>query len=586
VEFTCPEFKSVTSNFLRKQLILVMFYTQNKHSTGHPWIKTSDLYLAQRLLLRIIRHLHQRPPYVTLRKADKWNLRLLFPFAIKTFSMRHTFIILVGLCLSNKLEAQFDMETNNGTLTITHYYGDDDVVIPSTHNGLPVTGIGNSAFNTDSITSIYIPTSITNIGISAFYGCSALTNVFLPHSIASIGDEAFCDCAALKSITVDTNNINYSSCDGVLFNKNRTAIIQYPNAKAGSYICPPTVAQIKRKAFHACSSLTNITFSDSLTSIDEAAFSECSKLEHVVFPDSLLQIGDFAFYECDHLSELCIPNNSTNIGVDAFRDCTKLSNLIVGGNNTHLQKQSFFGCNELTNVVLKEGIIEIGESSFFQCYALARITFPNSLTNIDDWAFHQCSRLADITLPSNLMRVGVMAFSDCSGLKDFTIPSSLTHIAPNAFSHCNTLTTMQIPSTVEKLGDLFEPPPFCGCSQLRKINVDPSNPYYSSIHGVLFNKQQTVLIEYPAGKSGEYRIPDGVTWINDDAFSGCTDLENITIPQSVDRIGSDAFCFCSSLTDINIPNSNVKGIIDAFYKCTNLNSIIVGGIEQIQHSSP
>ena len=178
------------------------------------------------------------------------------------------------------------MDNGDGTATITrcdqNYSG--AVTIPDTNDGLMVTSIGNEAFfGCVYLTSVTIPGSITNIGSAAFNSCLSLTNVEIPASVTSIGDYAFFYCNNLTAIDVDATNPNYSSADGVLFNKDQTTLMQFPFGKSGSYSIPSTVTNLADEAFgindhgniftfdYACTGLTNLDIPGSLGKIGASA---------------------------------------------------------------------------------------------------------------------------------------------------------------------------------------------------------------------------------------------------------------------------------------------------------------------------
>ena len=169
-----------------------------------------------------------------------------------------------------------------------------------------VTSIGDAAFyGCTSLTSVTIPDSVTSIGWHAFESCTSLTSITIPNSVTSIGYQAFYSCDNLTNITVNSNNSNYSSQDGVLFDKSKTTLIQYPTGNTRtSYTIPNSVISIGRYAFHCCTSLTSISISDSVTSIGDHAFWDCKSLTSVTIPNSVTRIGDYAFYLCTSLEDV------------------------------------------------------------------------------------------------------------------------------------------------------------------------------------------------------------------------------------------------------------------------------------------
>lgn len=175
--------------------------------------------------------------------------------------------------------------------------------------------------------------------------------------------------------------------------------------------------------------------------------------------------------------------------------------------------------------------------------------------------------LKTIEFPASLRSFGMYSFTNCNGLTSVSIPSMVTYIASNAFASCNGLTSVKIPSTVITI----EPGAFTGCPG--SIDVDPNNPNYSSIDGVLFNKAQTELIQFPTSKSGDYLVPSTVIHIGSFSFFNSMSLNAITLPEHTESINQAAFMGCSGLSSISIPSA-VKSIeSSAFMSCTGLNSI-------------
>jgi hypothetical protein len=252
----------------------------------------------------------------------------------------------------------------------------------------------------------------------------------------------------------------------------------------------------------------------------------------VVIPDTITglpvtAIGDYAFAVNTKLTSVTIPNSVTSIGEFAFDDCGGLRNVIIGNSVASIGKDAFTGCSSLSSV-----------------------TIPNRLTIIRDGTF-----------------------SWCTGLSSVTIPNSVTNIGNQAFSWCPSLSSVTIPNTVTSIGQEV----FGGCSNLTAISVETNNPAYSSVGGVLFDRNQTTLVQYPAGHlATSYAIPKGVTFIGDVAFFACTSLSSLTIPKSVTNIGSLAFDVCTGLTDITIPDGVTSIGNWAFNFCTGLTNVTIG----------
>ncbi|MFZ4776834.1 MAG: leucine-rich repeat domain-containing protein [Terrimicrobiaceae bacterium] len=229
---------------------------------------------------------------------------------------------------------RFFTYTDNGSdITITGYptTGVGTVTIPATIIGKPVTTIGDSAFSYCSVTIVNIPSSVKTIGNQAFFG-SGLAYVNIPASVTSIGTSAFAMVQWITSFSVENGNPNYSSVDGVLFDKARNTLIQYPAGKSGTYYTiPSSVTSIGSYAFAICKFLVIPTIPSSVTSIGDSAFYS-SNFARVSIPSSVTSIGNNAFDACSNLVDVTIPASVTSIGKSAFFSCGKLTSAEFLGN--------------------------------------------------------------------------------------------------------------------------------------------------------------------------------------------------------------------------------------------------------------
>lgn len=296
------------------------------------------------------------------------------------------------------------------------------------------------------------------------------------------------------------------------------------------------------------STVTYNSVTYSVTSIRDA-FSNCKGLRRVTIPNSITNIGEFAFYGCCGLTSMTIPSSVTSIGYAAFDGCKGLTSITIPNNVTSIGNSAFYACENLTSITIGNSVIRIGEDAFGFCKGLTRVTIPNSVTSI-----------------------GKGAFWDCKGLTSITIGNSVTSVEERAFLGCENLTSVTIPTSVTSIGENV----FCRCKSLRVINVVTDNPNYCSVDGVLFNKNLTALVRYPARKQGVYSIPNSVASIEPGAFGYCKGLMSVTIPNNVTSIGKDAFYACENITSITIGNSVTSIGSFAFSDCASLTSVSIG----------
>lgn len=475
-----------------------------------------------------------------------------------------------GATISASAETYGDYEykiLDDGTVEITKYSGTDEkVVVPSTINGKKVTSIGKSAFfYCKSITSIVIPNSVTSIGENAFNECASLTSITLPNTIISIGNGTFSYCKNLKSITI-----------------------------------PDSVKSIGEYAFCDCASLTSIKIPDSVTSISDWAFTTCTGLTSVTIGNGVTSIGGAAFNGCTGLTSVTIPNSVKSIGMNAFAGCVSVKNVTIGNNVASIESGAFTSCKSLTNVTIPDSVTSVGSAAFIDCTSLTNITvgsknknyssengilfnkdktelcaypagnsrkeykIPDSVTSIGNDAFSYCTNLTNITISDSVKDIGEYAFCRCKNLTSITIPDGVTSIENFTFSYCTNLTSVIIPDSVNSIAVGA----FSECTSLTSVKMPSS---LSEIGGAAFSKCSSLK---------NITIPDGVSLINSSAFEYCTSLTEISIPNTVTCIASESFRNCENLKKVTIPSSVVVIDYYAFVNCPSIKDVYYKGTKK------
>ncbi|MDE6665135.1 MAG: leucine-rich repeat domain-containing protein [Ruminococcus sp.] len=507
-----------------------------------------------------------------------------------------------------------------------------DLIIPDTLDGMTVAELSGKAFgNTPDrpYETISIPASVTYIS----------------------EDNPFMYCLSLKEITVDSANENYISENGVIYLKDKSMIICYPQAKDGkSFDIPEGVKEIGVAGIYG-TKLSEINFPSSLESIRSfgvggnvnlksvdmsgtalesismAGFVECTALSEVLLPDTLMAIEVAGFMSCESLGEIKLPDSLTYVGQSAFMgtaltqieipdsvseigysafgyiddETTVDGFLIIGSYNSaaytyskdydydYDYKNDFEFTTHEANSELEEynsfdksmyGDFEYtiinGEAVITSCNSTEdSIEVPSEIngmtvTRIYTSAFGVCTA-EEIIIPESVKTIDKLAFYNCSYLKNLTI-SGVETIGESAFALCNSLENITISGNCKNIED---DEPFISCPMLKSITVTDGDGEYSSENGVLYNKDKTVLIAYPAAKSDKkFTVPSGVKEIAMSAFCYNSYLEEADLT-GVETIGAYAFEGSNSLKKA-VLSKNLKTVdIYAFADCPNLTGIRV-----------
>ncbi|NLT08008.1 MAG: leucine-rich repeat domain-containing protein [Ruminococcus sp.] len=370
----------------------------------------------------------------------------------------------------------------------------------------------------NSIRSVEVPDSIaglpvTELGTRAFASCYYLESVRLPEKLEKIGAYAFLNCRNIKEISI-----------------------------------PDTVSSIGSEAFRQCSGLESFTLPASLTELGTAVFTGCKKISSfsAAKGSKIFSVSDGIVFS----------DSGKTLAV--FPAAKNVTEYTVPGTVTKIAPTAFSGCTELVAVDIPDTVKECGGGLFYGCSSLETVRLPESLTELDYTPsynyysdplgfFENCVKLKNITFPSGLTVLDYDAFYGCRAFTEFIVPDSVEKIYSGAFENNSALTSITLGSSVSEVSTSA----FDGCSVLEAINVSPENKYYSSVDGVMFDKEGSTIVMYPFGrKASSYTVPSRVRTIGYASFYENPNIEKIVIPASVTRLEAYSLNRCSKLTDI------------------------------------
>ncbi len=487
-----------------------------------------------------------------------------------------------------------------------------------------VSTISSSAFAKSDIVGVTIPDSVTVIPYNCFSNCSALAYVDLGN-VVEIESFAFENCTSLESLRL-----------------------------------PESLRTIGRSAFSGCSNLYEIVNDSDLDII--AGSSEHGMVSYYagnvhasgesgMFVDIIDGPHTWSFSEMDGEyvlqryrgpgGDLSLPSSFTvdgrtvtsySMANSLFEGNEKITAVTVPGAVEKISSYAFKNCVNLESAVFQDGVKTVGYQMLYGCTSLTELDL-GTMENFGDEEFYGCTALKTVTIPRTWTTWSSMIFEHCTGIEEFivedghpafytvdgvvynrytstlemfpygksghfSIPDGITTTCEMGFA--SNLTSIYIPDSTTDIG--FYNLRFC--ESLEYVYVGDGNPSYRSIEGVLFSKDGSTLLQYPAAREGDYAIPDGVTTLRDYSFYGAS-LEEVYFPEGLKETGwrtfegcdnlryirfnadlheiSGSFRDCPSLTSVTIPSS-VETIYNfAFLNCSKLGSVVLlGDVQTIQ----
>ena len=458
-----------------------------------------------------------------------------------------------------------------------------------------ITGIGSKALaGLSSLRRAVLPNGLRAIGQASFFQCTRLSEITIPASVTSISKAAFGECPALRVVHYGGTQTQWRSMYIGGGNDNLTsASIQYNSGETPSSNVSWTLDAQGVMRVSGTGAMPDYGVGNpspwsarsydikrvevtGFSAIGARAFLGCVNLESVSIESGAVTIKDSAFYGCSSLKQIYLPSSLTAIGSAVFSGCNSLTTVYYGGNISGLEalyKSTGSDNAPFTNAIPYFAIGEIFWTMYFLngvCvleingegdmpnfsgsalppwydikHAIERVEIRSGVTSVGSMAFYSFGALREVVFPEGIRQIGTWAFVDCSNLASVVLPDSLRDIGTFAFNGAG-LRSADIPAAVSSIGSGA----FANCASLQQITVSSENAAYCSVDGVLFTKDHTGLVAYPAGKDSRYTVPEGVVSIGGGAFEK-SEITSVSLPSTLRTVEASAFSDCDKLVEVS-----------------------------------
>lgn len=485
------------------------------------------------------------------------------------------------------------------------------------------------AFRYSGVTNFTFPPNVVEIGANLFFKCTKLTTIHIPASLINIDPQAFNGCDSIKTITIDSNNPNYTVLPPATLMTKDTSSILYLSPTETQITIPATMSTVpltllqtspvlinvsvepgsqsfyaqdgilynfqKTAAIACCGGISEVKLIKTCTSIGQCCFYGLKKLTSVIIPDDLTSIGDYAFYMVKGIETIIFPMSLKSVGSYGFAESSIKNAIFQGDNMTYIGNYCFAGSNivainfskniktinSYTFQSSKLSVINIDRNSVLQTInyysfrntPLTEITIPRSVTTIDEASFLQCRQLTTIHFVENceLTTIRTSAFRYCP-IESLTIPKSVKTIELTAFASNNAITTLSFePGTkIESIGAGA----WRECSKLAYVSLPDSITSFDP--SVFQNCQSLLEINFDANNKN-YSSTDGIVYtISGEKLVCCpSGRSSANIRSDITIIGSNAFYQCTKLSVLTFADGCQLEYIEegTFFSCTALTRI-------------
>ena len=410
---------------------------------------------------------------------------------------------------------------------ITGYVGQEvSIEIPESIDGHIVTEIGSSAFyGCTNLERVEFPSQLKEIGNDAFERCTNLERVEFPSQLKKIGNDAFSECNKLKDVVLPEG---LEVIGHTVFTSSYITGLIIPSNVTNTY---DTYGE---SPFCQCEKLETVIFAEGRSEIPDRILEGCQSVKTIVLPEGITSIGFMAFRGIG-IETVELPNSLERIEGYAFGECEKLEEIVIPANVKEIGDFVFNGCNKLKDVVLPEGLEGIGSGVFTSPY-ITSLTIPSNVTTTSSSSpFYQCKKLETVIFAEGRSEIPDRILANCQSVKTIVLPEGITSLGTFAFYNTG-IETVELPNSLERIGGAF-----CKCEKLKEI-VIPANvkEIESSSFGGCTNLER---VEFPSQ----------LKEIEEHAFERCTNLERVEFPSQLKEIGKYAFSGCNKLKDVVLP---------------------------------